>query len=248
MKKKHLFLILFTNLILAQELVPNPSFESWINTNPPYPTTWNCAYCSKGAPNSGTYSVQLNLPSSSSSTSFNTNSKVLNIIAGKTYTVSYYYNTSSTDIKSSIINVYKSSGSRFFYGNESSLIKDGQWHKYVGTFTADISDLGKIDISATITYGLIGNISYDDVSIIDSSLSINETNKNNIEIYPTYITDFVYFSEPVKIFDVYSIDGKKINLEYSENKINFIKQTKGIYIITGLTKSNQVFSKKIIKK
>lgn len=235
MKKIFYLSVVFANLALAQELVPNPSFENWINANPPYPTTWNCANCTKGTPNTGTYSAQLNLPSTSASTSFNSNSNVLNIVAGKTYTVSYYYKTSSTDIKSSIINVYKSNGSRFFFGNESSLIKDGQWHKYTGTFTADISSLGKIDIAATITFGFSGSISYDDISVIESSLSTDETNKNFSKpiVYPNPATDKINVensNKKIKNVTVYNIDGKKI-LESEKTQINVNSLSTGNYII-----------------
>lgn len=252
MKKIFPLTVLFTNILLAQELVPNSSFENWIDVNPPYPTTWGCSNCSKGTPNTGTYSAQLNLPSTSASTSFNTNQNVLNIVAGKTYTVSYYYKTSSTDIKSSIINVYKSSGSRFFFGNEPNLIKDGQWHKYSGTFTADASSMGRIDIAATITFGMTGAISYDDVSVVDSLLSTGEITKNSskLVIYPNPTTDQINIengNKKIKKVAVYNFEGRLV-LESTKTKINVNPLAPGNYIIDikydDNTKDNSNFIKK----
>ena len=250
MKISLFFAILLANCASAQELVPNASFESWVGRTTDYPTSWNCGYCTKSDAHSGSFGARLDIPNDTSSKSLNTNDGAVSIESGKTYTVSYWYKTSNQDMTSSIINVLKPGGSRYLYGNLSFLVKDGQWHLYTNSFTADLTAGAKIDLSASVTYGVPGQIWYDDVSITNANLSTNDSSKKSLKIYPKLVDETITVSEPLEKLEIISADGKYIPVKYQtgDEVINLKHLTKGIYFVNIKSTKGNLIKEKIIKK
>ncbi len=250
MRKLLLPAILITNSFFAQELVPNPSFESWVGRTPDYPTSWNCAECSKGDAHSGTLGVLLNMPSTSSLQSLNTNNGALNVESGKTYYVNFWYKTDSSDITAATINVFKASGSRYFFGQVTNVIKDNQWHMFTGSFVADVTSLGKVDLSSSIPFGKSGKIFFDDVSVSTTNLGTSDQNKSSFKLYPKLVDESIRFSEPVEKFEIVSAEGRSITVSYSngDNQISLKQLQKGVYFINAKSKKGNSLREKIIKK
>lgn len=79
---------------------------------------------------------------------------------------------------------------------------------------------------------------------VNRTSNINQINTDAISIYPNPTTDFLYIDtrEIVKDFEVFNINGKKINLNISENKIlNVVSLQSGNYIIKCKTKNGILF-------
>ena len=251
MRKLLLPAILITNSFFAQELVPNPSFESWVGRTPDYPTSWNCAECSKGDAHSGALGVNLSIPNTSLSKSFNTDRGVVNIESGKTYYVSFWYKAGSQESKDITMYISGSGGSRLYWGQISTTVNDGQWHKFTDSFTATSTSAGQLYLSSSVkTMGTPGNIFFDDVSVSTTNLGTSDQNKSSFKLYPKLVDESIRFSEPVEKFEIVSAEGRSIPVSYSngDNQISLKQLQKGVYFINAKSKKGNSLREKIIKK
>ncbi|SHK09866.1 T9SS type A sorting domain-containing protein [Epilithonimonas mollis] len=80
-------------------------------------------------------------------------------------------------------------------------------------------------------------------------LSATETEKKQIRLYPNPAKDFINFSDEVSNIKITDLSGKVIKqIPNSEKSINVSKLMKGTYIITAVSKSGELITKKFIKE
>lgn len=73
------------------------------------------------------------------------------------------------------------------------------------------------------------------------------TNKA-FSVYPNPATDSVTVKEGIINVAVYTIDGKKINLQQNQNTFNIAPLSKGIYVLYGEDKQGNTFTTKLVKE
>ena len=79
-------------------------------------------------------------------------------------------------------------------------------------------------------------------------MSVNESNKTKITLYPNPVKDILNFSEEVSDVKITDISGKTVKqVANSSKNINVENLPKGIYIVSFKTKSGNVVSQKLIK-
>jgi hypothetical protein len=110
------------------------------------------------------------------------------------------------------------------------------------------------DVNSITTCGngcYVFNTSDNKVIIInDTNLSVHGYNSvEKINIYPNPTTDYLYFDETIdsNSIEVFDINGRKLNLQKTNNRISFINLNSGIYIVRIKIK-RKIITKKIIKK
>lgn len=67
-------------------------------------------------------------------------------------------------------------------------------------------------------------------------------------VYPNPATDAVTVKEGIINVAVYTIDGKKINLQQNQNTINLSPLSKGMYVLYGENKQGNTFTTKLVKE
>ncbi len=101
-----------------------------------------------------------------------------------------------------------------------------------------------------------GNTTSSTSSVLSSTQSANLAllSNENFEVnqqvgfYPNPASELIHVQDEIISASIYSIDGKKINTELIDNKINISNLSNGIYIFEGVTKNGTTISKKLIKK
>ena len=87
------------------------------------------------------------------------------------------------------------------------------------------------------------------VQIFCSRLSVSETDKSALQIYPNPVTDYFLISnKKVKTVQLYSSDGKLLKEYTASDKYNVNSFPKGIYIIRTQLENGKTISEKIIKE
>ncbi|GGG42620.1 T9SS type A sorting domain-containing protein [Epilithonimonas arachidiradicis] len=81
------------------------------------------------------------------------------------------------------------------------------------------------------------------------TLTVNETSKKEILMFPNPAKDILNFSEEISNIRISDLSGKVIKqISNSEKLINASKLSKGTYIITATSKSGELINKKFIKE
>ena len=82
------------------------------------------------------------------------------------------------------------------------------------------------------------------------SLAINNLIFKNISIYPNPTTGVVNFNfvEQIETITVYNLLGTKVNYFTNTNSINMATLPNGVYMLTVMTVSGKIITKKVIKK
>lgn len=106
-------------------------------------------------------------------------------------------------------------------------------------------------ITEAITDMWINNVwsPYNRVTYLYNALGIKEQNISKVSVYPNPATDKIYVSAPetFKSVAVYGIDGKKHNLEASNNSVDVSSLSAGTYILLAET-DKETGKVKFIKK
>jgi murein DD-endopeptidase MepM/ murein hydrolase activator NlpD len=79
------------------------------------------------------------------------------------------------------------------------------------------------------------------------TLGISDFDKTQFHLYPNPAQDKVTFSIPVQSLQVYDLDGKKLDVDYTEDQVNIEFLSNGVYLFKGKTVNGQIFTKKLIK-
>ena len=85
--------------------------------------------------------------------------------------------------------------------------------------------------------------------LLNTTLSVIDITKTEIEIHPNPARDLLSFSDVVSNIEIQDFSGKSV-IKYpnSSIKLNLSKLSKGIYFISGIDKAGNQFTKKIIKE
>ncbi len=90
---------------------------------------------------------------------------------------------------------------------------------------------------------------FGDLSII---LSISENYETDIKIFPNPINEFLYYEidspEIISEINIYDLNGRKQNIQYSNNSLDLKILSSGIYFIEFLLKDNRRELRQIIKQ
>ncbi|WP_072998010.1 T9SS type A sorting domain-containing protein [Epilithonimonas mollis] len=83
---------------------------------------------------------------------------------------------------------------------------------------------------------------------IDGNLSILESKKQKLILYPNPATSFIYFSKKINSIELFSKEGKKIETTTANKSLSVSNLNKGIYILKGVDENGNAISEKFIKK
>lgn len=135
------------------------------------------------------------------------------------------------------------------------------WQKSLGGSSFDVA----FSIQETLDNGFImaghsqsedgditGYINFPDYWIVKLSpenLATDEKNLSKINVYPNPVRETLYFSEEVSNIKITDISGRMVKyISTVEKSVNILNLAKGVYIISGTTKSGETVSKKIVKE
>lgn len=83
---------------------------------------------------------------------------------------------------------------------------------------------------------------------MNCSLSVNDTNKREVMLYPNPAKDLINFSEELSSVKISDVSGKMIKqINTTVKSIDISRFAKGVYVISGTLRSGEVITKKIIK-
>lgn len=76
-------------------------------------------------------------------------------------------------------------------------------------------------------------LSVDDITVTATTMAVSNASKNSLSIYPNPATDVVNIKTDSKVnsVEVYDLAGKKINVNFADNKVNVADLAKGNYIL-----------------
>lgn len=74
------------------------------------------------------------------------------------------------------------------------------------------------------------------------------TSSTELKMYPNPANDVLHFDADLKNIAIYTIDGKKINMEQLNNTLDVSKLTKGIYLVVAEDQTGKISQSKLIKK
>ena len=99
---------------------------------------------------------------------------------------------------------------------------------------------------------LTGNNGFSDFWILKLSADTLSTTSvlenSNFLMYPNPTRSTVTVNDEIVALKIYTIDGKRIELQYSNNIINVSNLANGTYILIGENKNGKLFENKLIKK
>lgn len=79
-------------------------------------------------------------------------------------------------------------------------------------------------------------------------MSLSDINKKKIAIYPNPVIDILHFSEEISKVKITDLSGKVVKQIFSNSKsVNIANLAKGIYIVTGTTRTGETINRKIVK-
>ncbi len=96
----------------------------------------------------------------------------------------------------------------------------------------------------SITSVLSSTQSADLPSLSNGSFDMNQ----QVGFYPNPAIEAIILQDEIIFANIYSIDGKKIDISLNGNEINISNLSTGIYLFEGVTKNGTTISKKLIKK
>lgn len=99
------------------------------------------------------------------------------------------------------------------------------------------------------TDSFIGSVLNSTQSADLSTLSSEEFTTNaEFRIYPNPASEFININVEIETVSLYTIDGKKIEIQKVNNTINISQLTNGIYLLTAEDKNGKTFKTKLIKQ
>jgi N-acetylneuraminic acid mutarotase len=99
------------------------------------------------------------------------------------------------------------------------------------------------------TDSFIGSVTESTQSVDLATLSSIEFASNTeFRISPNPATDLITINDEIETLSIYTIDGKKIEIQNLNNTINISHLSKGLYVVIGENKNGNAFKAKLIKK
>jgi len=115
-------------------------------------------------------------------------------------------------------------------------------------FSFALQNDGKLLMGGNFTaYNQIGRNRIVRIHTDESVLDVSDYKSQIISIYPNPATDFINFTKEISLLEVFSIEGKKMNIPYTFNSADLNALTSGIYVVKGIENSGKSFTQKIIK-
>lgn len=115
----------------------------------------------------------------------------------------------------------------------------------------DNSELTCIQVDNVTNANSYGTWVKDDTATYSENclLSVNDINKKQFSVYPNPVKEILNFSEEVSNVKITDVSGRTIKaVSTTEKSVNISNLAKGMYVISAVTKSGEVVSKKIIKE
>jgi N-acetylneuraminic acid mutarotase len=99
------------------------------------------------------------------------------------------------------------------------------------------------------TDSFIGSVTESTQSVDLATLSSNEfVSTTEFKISPNPANDFITINNEIETVSIYTIEGKKIEIQKTNNTIDISKLTNGIYMVFGEIKNGKIFKTKLIKQ
>lgn len=240
------------SMVNAQNLVPNPGFESGLA---PWAGGWVAGYTDPDIdttlPHGGLNSAKYNNPAAT--TGF---FQDIAITPGAQYTLSFWYKSSASskariwsnfkDTAGSPVYLNASASADPLRNNNSFLAAASSWTLITLNFTAP-SDAVVFTLHVRAYSGAV--VSYDDFSLTSGTLAVGEVAPSKYALVKnTLVKSEINFGADAKNVKVYSMYGQIVR-EFSvknNQTVNVSDLPKGNYIVTGTVNNNPV-SQKILK-
>lgn len=244
---------------MAQNLLPNPGFESWDTTaTPPIPTGWSFISASgvtqeSTIVHSGAYSVK-NLSPATGNTSLNVDIPAL---PNTTYTIGYWVLDNDPNARSRHWVQARTATANITWASTfqppTYTSDDPAWVFVTATATTPATtEILRFDFR---TYGLNGGggfVYFDDVQMVQGSvlsvMDVNTFDKNIV--MNTLVEDEIKFKLPMRsTVNIYTLEGRLIssNRVSDGESLNAEHLQNGYYILT-VDNGTAKISRKILKK
>lgn len=239
----------------AQNLLTNPGFET--GSLAPWAKGTTSSYTEPSIMNSGahggTYSAGYTAPAAT--TGFYQN--VTGIVAGTSYTISFWYKASGDDTDARLWSIYKdASGTPVYTTDEASAdsfrTNDGYlatasvWTQYTATMPAGD---GATNLDVAVRVYKNATASFDDFSLTKGTLATVDFSKDKYSLVKnTSVSDNLFFAKTADVKIINTAGQVVKELKATEgSSVNISSLAKGMYIVTG-TVNGEAVSQKIIKK
>ncbi len=242
------------SLVSAQNLLTNPGFETGALT--PWAKGTTASYTEPALQNSGahggTYAVGYS--AATATTGFYQN--VTNIVAGTSYTISFWYKSAGDDTDSRLWAIYKDTAGAAVYTtadattdtfrtNNGYLPSAATWTQYTATMPAG-TGVTNLDVAVRVYTG--GTASFDDFTLSAGPLAVTDFSKDKFSLVKnTVVGESISFAKNADIQIINAAGQVVKTAKVTEGStLNVSSLAKGVYIVTGSVNGEAV-SQKIVK-
>lgn len=172
--------------------------------------------------------------------------------AGETLKVNYFTAIGNPDADPATLKVSVATApqtSSIISNLSTEVISQSTYSEKTAQFTAATSGVYYVAFgNTTAPVSEITALRLDSVHLSKETLSVSETSKNQVKVYPNPVQDFLQISAKSDILkvDVYSTEGKLISSQKTD-KIDFSNVPKGLYLLK-ITTTQGKKTEKVIKK
>jgi len=255
---KKLYTLLFVTALgfnaTAQNLVTNPTFNNGL-------TGWTA-----GFPTNYTLPTLVPTDGSDGSNSVNYNGTATTgfyqdvpVTAGHTLKISFWYKSTGDNTDSRIWSNYKDAAGTVIYqetaNTDDPLRNNNGWLATASTWT--LKEITVVAPANVVTLTLAvrayggGNVSFDQFSVVDETLSVKNNNIAGLKVYPNPVTGGKLFistdannEKAVVIFDVL---GKQVLNTTATESVNVSNLKGGVYIVK-ITEEGKTATRKLVIK
>lgn len=271
MKKIYsLLLVIFAFTLNAQ--VTNGDFETWTDASTPasFSVAPFTAAVSQEATikYGGSFSAKHTTPLvtvPATATSVKIQNESTAIIAGHSYTISFWYLDNDANAKSRPW-IYWITGatpgvtipdvgvSDAIFRPSTYSTDSPDWQQFTATFTAPATAEKLRFEMRSYNVGAVGGgvIYYDDMTVVDNSLAVKQNSISGLNIYPNPVINGVLYinttANDSKNILIYNVLGKQvINTTTSENTVSVSNLNNGVYIVKVIENGKTAIRKLVIR-
>lgn len=263
MKKLYTLLatVALSYAVNAQNLITNGGFENWTAGAP---DSWTVTVPANGGSvtretaagniHGGTSSAKFTAPAGTG----NVRAGVADfaVVAGHQYTLTYWYKDETDNAKGRHWGAWRTSSAAItdtslqpdYYGNTTG------WQQVTVTATAPAgATILRFDFRVYQDTGNSGAIYYDDVTLVDNTLGLQENIIAGLKVYPNPVSGNNFYissdASAVKSVLVYDVLGKQVINTQVENEaaINVSNLNAGVYIVK-ITEEGKTATRKLVIK
>ena len=263
---KKLYILLFAAAVSfsANAQLTNGNLEAWVNNTTPEgfsPAPFSAGVTKESViKHGGMFSAKHQTPTlpSSSGTSVKIQNESAVIVAGTSYTISYWFLDNDPAAKARPWIYWLNAANATIAANESEFrpgtysTDNPEWQQYSVTVVAPAGATKLRFEMRSYADGTAGGgvIYYDDMSVA-SSLKVSDNSINGLNVYPNPVTSGIFYINTdfneVKSVTIFDILGKQVLKTKTNNAVNVSALNSGVYILK-ITENGATATRKLIIK